>query len=175
MQELPVQEIWADMRVVSMEGSALLHFDGASRHNPDGPAVYGYHIESIHGDELIRGYGFYSSGSSNQMEYHGLQEGLIWALRLDLKNLFIYGDSELVIRQCNNEYQVRDTNLAVYHDKISELLKKGREGGTSTVLEHVHREQNTFADSLANLGINSKSHLTVCNWTNINKLCGRSF
>jgi len=63
------------------------------------------------GKDLVRGYDYQALGSSSEMEYKGLLEGLTWALRLDLKTLRIHGDSELVIRQCNNEYDVRDPKL----------------------------------------------------------------
>jgi ribonuclease HI len=174
--KLPLQEIWAGVRIHEMRGSAVLYFDGASRNNPKGPAGFGYCIIRGQGgqeNELVRGYGYYKSGTNNEMEYKGLLEGLTWALRLDLKTLHIRGDSELVIRQCNNEYQVNDAQLQVYYEKISELLQKGRNMGTEIFLEHISRDKNSRADWMANLGIDSQTHATVCNWNNINRLCRR--
>jgi len=173
--ESVVQEIWAGMKVVSMEGMAVLYFDGASRNNLNGPAGYGYSLVTGREEEedLVRGYGFYESGSNNEMEYKGLLEGLTWALRLDLKVLSIRGDSELVIKQCNDEYQVQCPKLRVYYQKIKALLKRATEEGTKVSIKHISRDKNVRADELANLGVDSRSHATVCNWNNINKMCSR--
>jgi ribonuclease HI len=165
-----VQEMWAGLTCAYLTGSVVLHFDGASRNNPNGPAGYGYHVMDSQGHELIRGYGYYKNGSSNLMEYKGLLEALTWALRLDLKSLIIRGDSELIIQKCKNECQVRHQVLKEYYEKVSELLTEAQKKGTSVVLEHIRREDNTLADFLANLGVDSKSHLTACNWTAINTL-----
>ena len=167
---LPIQEMWAGMWVVEMTGLAVLHFDGASQNNLKGPAGYGYYIMTSQGDMLIKGYGYYSSGSNNQMEYKGLLEGLTWALRLNLVTLCIHGDSELVIRQCKNEYEVQDAILKAYHQNVSDHLQESKECRTNISIKHIPREQNELADFLANLGIDSKSHITVCNWANINSL-----
>ena len=168
--ETIVQEMWAGVNFLRMTGSAVLYFDGASRNNPNGPAGYGYHVTDRQGHELIRGFGYYKKGSSNLMEYKGLLEGLTWALRLDLNSLLIRGDSELIIQQCKNEFQVHDELLKEYYEKVSELLNVAQEKGISVVLQHIPREKNTLADFLANLGVDSKSHLTTCNWAAINRL-----
>lgn len=77
------------------------------------------------------------------MEFEGLLEGLTWACRLDLESLRICGDSELVIRQCNDEYQVNNENLATYHEKVSKLLEMAKKRGTAIALGRTHctREQ----------------------------------
>jgi hypothetical protein len=102
-----MQEMWAGMKISVMQGVAFLNFDGAGssrRNNPKGPAGYGFSIVTGHEEDLVQGYGYYESGSSNEVEYKGLLEGLTWALRLDLKVLSIRGDSsELVINQCKGE------------------------------------------------------------------------
>jgi ribonuclease HI len=169
-----MQEMWAGMKISSMHGVAVLYFDGASRNNPKGPAGYGFSIVTGHEEDLIRGYGYYKAGSNNEMEYKGLLEGLIWALRLDVKVLSIRGDSELVINQCNGEYQVRDAKLRVYYQQIKDLMKVAKDQGTNVSVRHITRDKNIHADSLANLGIDSQSHATICNWDNINKMCSRT-
>ena len=39
---LPMQEMWACMRVVECKGTVVLHFDGASRGNPKGRSGYAF-------------------------------------------------------------------------------------------------------------------------------------
>ena len=143
-----MQELWAGMKVVDFQGSGVLTFDGASRNDPSGPAGYGFCIRTastrgVPDKDLIKGYGYYRSGTSNQLEYKGLLEGLSWALQLDLEKLWVRGDSELVIRQCQGVYEVSDTTLEQYHSKIMELVQDAEDCGTDIVFERIPREQNT--------------------------------
>lgn len=165
---LPMQEMWAGIRIVQKKGSACLFFDGASRNNPNGPAGYGFRITSG-GGELVRGYGYAGMNrSNNEMEYEGLIEGLIWATRLDLQSLEICGDSELIIKQVTGEYSVRNHRLSALLSKVRALLEDNSD--LHCTFRHIPREENTITDSLANLAIDVRENLTACNWPNINKL-----
>jgi ribonuclease HI len=80
--------MWTGMRAIQIKGTVILHFDGASRGNPEGPAGYGFRItvgddenelvRSLvnpfsHGIELIRGYGYGGMDrTTNEMENRGL-------------------------------------------------------------------------------------------------------
>ena len=175
----PAQEMFAGMKIIEIKGSAKLHFDGASQNNPNGPCGYGFHIERT--DEadakdtrLVYGYGF--SGmekSSNQMEYEGLIQGLVWALRLDLKKLTIVGDSELIIKQLTGEYSIKNHRLKALHKKIQEMLHASisrQHDKLEVTYLHIPREENQIADGLANFAIATGVNVTTCNWPNINRL-----
>jgi ribonuclease HI len=169
---IPIQEMWAGIRIINQKGSATLHFDGASRNNPNGPAGYGFHIKrDDNGDELIRGYGYAGTNrTSNEMEYTGLLEGLVWATRLDLKKLTIKGDSELIIRQMKGEYQVREPRLQALYAQAMTLVQQGAQGNLLCEFQHIPRDDNTIADCLANLGIDTGGNVVACNWTHVNNL-----
>ena len=181
--ENPRQFLWAGLRaVLPFRKTVVLHFDGGSRNNPEGPAGYGYVLELAssnrgnidhHNKTLVRGYGYYPKGTSNEMEYHGLIEALTWAIRLEIQQLIIRGDSELVIYQCLGDYQVNADNLKPLHAAVSILLAKAKQQGTTCLLEHVPRSQNQTADFLCQMGIDARSHGTFCNWTNLYRLKAR--
>lgn len=170
-----VQEMWAGMKIVSQKGAATLHFDGACRNNPNGPAGYGFHIKrDDNADELIRGYGYAGMNrTGNEVEYMGLLEGLIWATRLDLKRLTIKDDSELIIRQMKGEYQVRESRLQAFYAQVLALVQRGVEANLVCNFIHIPRDKNTIADCLANLGIDTRENVVACNWAHVNKLMSR--
>lgn len=169
---IPEQEMWAGMRVIEKKGGAILYFDGASRNNPHGPCGCGFHIVTDCTNnklDLVQGSRFSGMDqSSNQMEYEGLIEGLVWALRLDLKRLSIVGDSELIIKQLTGEYAINNPQLVVLYEKVQELLS--RHADLEVSYQHIPREENRVADSLANQAIATRSNVTACNWSNINQL-----
>ena len=167
----PPQEMWAGMKVSEKKGTAQLFFDGASRNNPHGPCGYGFHIERTDDgtrDILVQGsvYGGMNR-SSNEMEYEGLIEGLIWATRLDLTHLTVSGDSQLIIRQLTGEYSIKNHRLKRLNKKVKELLS---DPSSQVTYRHIPRNENQVADGLANVAIESRMNVTTCNWPNINKL-----
>ena len=173
------QHMWAGMSVVTPMGTGILTFDGASRNNPEGPAGCGFAIYSssdgsTRDDYLVMGSRFFGKGSSNEMEYQGMIEGLHWALKLKLKTLVVEGDSELVIRQMKGEYAVDAPNLKSLHRKAHEVLTGWRGKDLEVMFRHISRDKNTESDSLANRAIDLQENTTTCNWRNVNKQCRRT-
>ncbi|KAL3760333.1 hypothetical protein ACHAWU_006331 [Discostella pseudostelligera] len=180
---LPMQEMWAGMRVVERKGTVVLHFDGASRGNPKGRSGYAFRItvgehetgliSSLvqpfsHGTELIRGYGYGGMDcTTTEMEYTGLLEGLIWALRLDSRHITICGDSRIVLGQVFEQFPVEDSKLATLHAKVTALMDE-KPKDTIITYSHVSRDDNRMAELLVNMGIDSRENVTVCNWDNVN-------
>ena len=170
---LPRQFMWAGMRVIRKQGSASLFFDGASKNNPRGPAGYGFRIVDGSGDEVVQGYGYAGMNrSNNEMEYEGLLEGLVWALRLDLVSLTVCGDSELILNQVSGKYTIKNHRLQALHAKVHAMLNEGKEFEDPLTISyrHVSRNQNAICDSLANLAIATKKTVITVNWPNANKL-----
>ena len=181
---IPAQEMWAGMKAIEYKGNIILHFDGVSRGNSNGSAGYGFRItmgvdenELIRslvepysqGTELIRGYG-HGGGmdrNANEMVYCGLLEGLIWALRLDPKLITICGDSTLILQQVFEQVQVKDSELMTLHSKVLALMAR-KSIETTITYTHVPQEENRMAELLANMGIDSRENVTLCNWANVN-------
>lgn len=87
-----------------------VYSDGASRGNP-GPAAIAIKIVDENGAILKKASKFLGQRTNNEAEY----EALIYALRLAQGftngELQCFLDSELVVKQLNGEYQVRNPRL----------------------------------------------------------------
>ena len=68
-------------------------------------------------------------------------------MEIRIKDLDVYGDSQLVINQLLEEFEVKKDNLIPYHQNALQLLDKME----TVKLEHVPKSANKMADALANL------------------------
>src|SRR5437899_1451644 len=84
--------------------------DGGARGNP-GPAGYGAHIEDAEGNVVREVSGFLGVATNNVAEYEGLLAALRAAHELGARALEVFADSELMVRQMNGQYRVRNANL----------------------------------------------------------------
>jgi ribonuclease HI len=122
--------------------------DGAARGNP-GDAGCGAVIYDENGiviKELSR---YLGRTTNNAAEYEGLLMGLEALLELGQKNIIVQSDSQLMVRQLNGEYRVKNEKLKNLFDHAMRLLRQF----DSYRILHVRREMNKLADRLANLGI----------------------
>ena len=131
-------------------GRSLLsiHIDGASRGNP-GRAGAGVWITDRDGKGQAEICRYLGHKTNNEAEYWALLLGLREAKRLGGESIRIFTDSELVARQVNGVYRVRNLNLKSLHRVVIENLK----GFASFEIVSIPREQNREADRLANLAI----------------------
>ena len=122
--------------------------DGGARGNP-GPAGYGVHIIDEHGNVLAELYAGLGSTTNNVAEYSGLLAALEWALAHGHTRVHIKSDSQLLVRQMNGEYAVKNAGLLPLYRQARHLMVKVGD----VTLEHVRREFNKDADRLSNLGM----------------------
>jgi len=89
-----------------------IHFDGAARRDGAGVGVV-----PVSPEKHIPLYSFVLTQlcSNNAAEYQALNFGLQMAIEVGIKDLNIYGDSQLVINQLLEEYEVKKEDLAPYH------------------------------------------------------------
>ena len=121
-----------------------MYIDGASRGNP-GPASVGVVITNG-GHAPLRQFGAYLGETTNNVaEYCALLYGLQEALRAGCRAVTVRTDSELLARQVNGQYRVRDAQLRLLHGLAVHLM----EAFASCRVVHIPREQNTLADRLA--------------------------
>ena len=139
----------------------ILYFDGASRHNPHGPAGCGWVLYEMdrHGakDDHIAEDGVYlgHNVSNNQAEYEGLERGLQYVLDyINCDTLYVRGDSEIIIRQMTGEHQVRSPNIRGYYQDAKNVLDR-LEYECDVVFRHIPRHDNWEADLLANNAIDN--------------------
>ncbi len=123
-----------------------IHTDGASRGNP-GAAAFAYVI--ARGEEvLFEEAGCLGRMTNNQAEYTALVKALEHALELGPdQGLLIHSDSELLVKQMNGEYRVKNEELRDLYEQARALVR--RFTGPVTI-RHVRRGQNSRADALCN-------------------------
>ena len=127
-----------------------LFTDGGARGNP-GPAAIGGVIYNA--DKEIASFSEYiGETTNNQAEYKAIVRGLELALENNIENLECYLDSELVVKQINKEYKVKDKNLAKIFVKLWNLTLKFKK----ITFAHVRREKNKRADVLVNQALDEQ-------------------
>ena len=127
-----------------------LYTDGGARGNP-GPAGIGAVLLSAGGDVVDELADSIGTATNNVAEYQALLAGLELALDRGVESLEVFLDSELVVRQINGQYKVKDATLKALHSQAMYLLHQFHE----IDVQHVRREQNTAADALVNKAIDA--------------------
>jgi len=127
-----------------------LYTDGGARGNP-GPAGIGARLLTASGDVVEELADFIGTATNNVAEYQALLAGLELALDRGVERLDVFMDSELVVRQVNGKYKVKDAGLKPLHAQACLLLSRFHE----VELKHVRREQNAEADRLVNEAIDA--------------------
>ncbi len=124
---------------------ARLSTDGGARGNP-GPAAYGYVLEAEDGTVLDARGERIGIATNNVAEYRALIAGLEKAVELGIDELEVVSDSELLVKQMQGEYRVKNETLRGLNDEANSLERKlGRVRYTA-----VRREHNELADKLVN-------------------------
>ena len=124
---------------------AKLSTDGGARGNP-GPAAYGYVLETENGTVLDARGETIGVATNNVAEYRALIAGLEKAVELGVDELEVVSDSELLVKQMQGEYRVKNEALRELNDEANSLERKlGRVRYTA-----VRREHNELADKLVN-------------------------
>ena len=124
---------------------AKLSTDGGARGNP-GPAAYGYVLEAEDGTVLDARGETIGVATNNVAEYRALIAGLEKAVELGIDELQVVSDSELLVKQMQGEYRVKNEALRELNDEANSLERKlGR-----VRYKAVRREHNELADKLVN-------------------------
>jgi ribonuclease HI len=121
----------------------VIYTDGASLGNP-GPMGIGIVVyrDGIRVEELSE---YIGKGTNNIAEYTAVIKALETAHSMGEMEVHIKSDSQLVIRQLNNEYKVKDVKLKPLKKRIDKLCSNKMK----VTFEHIPREKNTEADVLS--------------------------
>lgn len=131
----------------AMRGQARMakaYVDGASKGNP-GQAGIGVALLTMGGEKIAqisRGLGV---TTNNQAEYTALVEALKLAVRMGVKTLFVFADSELMVKQVNGVYKVKNPEIQERMDEVRELVPRLEKFS----ITWIPREKNTLADALS--------------------------
>ncbi|MCH7483878.1 MAG: ribonuclease HI family protein [Chloroflexi bacterium] len=133
-----------------MTATWTVYTDGASRGNP-GPASIGAVVYNASGEEVHTVSRRLGRATNNEAEYQAAVAGLEAALGLGGGSVDLRMDSQLIVRQLEFRYRVRNARLRPFFERVVELKRQF----DSFTVTHVPREQNKRADQLANLALDS--------------------
>ncbi len=130
MQQLPTNIISGLRLIGSFEkqmklGRVIIHSDGVSRGNP-GPAAIGVTIKDERGRLLASISQRIGRATNNQAEYGAVISGLEKAIELGAKQVDIKLDSQLVVRQVNGRYRVKNIALKSLYRRVDTLQGRGQ-------------------------------------------------
>ena len=125
----------------------FLFTDWASRWNP-WESWWGFIAFDKEKKVLFSGKKYFWIKTNNQSEYLALIEGVKKSLEFWVKKINIFLDSELITRQIEWRYKVKNQDLKVLFKDVMDMLLK-----VSFSVSHVRRELNKDADKLANQAI----------------------
>src|SRR5210317_500161 len=134
--------------------SYLLRFDGASRGNPGegGSAAVIYKDNEI----IDKCYYYHPKTVTNNIaEYYGLIGGLNMCIEKGYDNIFVEGDSKLVIEQVFGKWNCSHKNLIPLNNQIKKIKKLF----VSIYGKWIPREENGDADEYSNIAINKKNSI----------------
>lgn len=125
--------------------------DGACSGNP-GPAAIGVVLRQDGKivKEVSRTIG---DATNNIAEYSALVYALQEALILKADRVRVFTDSELVFRQLNGSYKVKNEHLKFLFDQVQHLKR----GFQDVAITHIPREQNKEADKLATTALKKQA------------------
>lgn len=98
-----------------------IYTDGAARGNP-GPASCAF-ILVMKGKITMKKGGFLGKATNNTAEYRAIIQGLSYIEDFRLKEVKVFSDSQLVIRQINGEYKVKKQHLKKLWNKVKALTE----------------------------------------------------
>ena len=131
---------------------ARLYTDGGARGNP-GPAAAAYVLETEDGTVLDARGETIGVATNNVAEYRALVSGLRKALELGLDELEVVSDSELLVKQMNGDYRVKNAALI---DLSLDAAHLARQIG-SVHYRAVRRAENELADRLVNEALDAET------------------
>lgn len=129
--------------------------DGASRGNP-GDAAIGIVITNEQGITVRRHKKYLGTTTNNIAEYTALLECIELVKNSETfrcSELVVQTDSELMARQLNGTYKVKDSGLKIMFQKVNDSLATAP---FSFSIVHIPRSQNKEADALANEAIDTR-------------------
>jgi len=145
---------YLDRGTDNMQGlnEAKLYTDGGSRGNP-GPSAAAYVICKSD-NTVVKKDGIYLGvTTNNQAEYRALEAGLEKVTKLGVKKLVVFMDSELIVKQLNGVYKIKNRDLLPIYQEVKRLTERFEK----VEFVHIPRELNKVADAEVNRVLDKKS------------------
>jgi len=123
----------------------VVNVDGGARGNP-GPAAIGVVVRDAGGEVLEELGERIGEATNNVAEYKALLRGIELAAAHGASEVDLIGDSELVVRQVEGKYKVKNAGIKPLHAEVKKALREF----DSWSIRHVKRAENADADRLVN-------------------------
>ncbi|MBI3232272.1 MAG: ribonuclease HI family protein [Candidatus Doudnabacteria bacterium] len=130
----------------------VINTDGGARGNP-GPAGVGVVMADEAGKIIGQYKKYIGEATNNSAEYQALIMALDKAARLGGQELEIRMDSELVVRQMQGQYKIKNSGLKILASEVLDRTKNFQK----VSFKHVTRDKNQQADKLVNQAIDEAS------------------
>ncbi|HEX4751897.1 MAG TPA: ribonuclease HI family protein [Solirubrobacterales bacterium] len=127
-----------------------VNVDGGARGNP-GPAAIGVVVRDADGTVVESVGETIGRQTNNVAEYQALLRGIELAAAHGATEVELIGDSELVVRQIEGRYKVKNAAMKDLHAEAKKALAKF----DSWSIRHVKRAQNADADKLVNQALDA--------------------
>src|SRR3982751_2302532 len=125
-----------------------VNVDGGARGNP-GPAAIGAVVRDSAGAVVEERGETIGRATNNVAEYRALLLGIELAAAHGADELELIGDSELIVRQVEGKYKVKDAAMKELHSQVKAALAPFADW----TIRHVRREHNAEADRLVNAAL----------------------
>jgi ribonuclease HI len=147
--------------LIFMQNKIIAYIDGASKGNP-GAAGCGVLLVDTKGVEIERIGTFIGRATNNIAEYTALKIAIDRVLEMGIDSLAVYSDSELLTKQINKIYRIKNPELAQIAKIIFGLIAKL----DHFKITHIRREKNKIADLLASGAALSRSNVRLASNAN---------
>jgi ribonuclease HI len=135
------------------QGACIVYTDGGARGNP-GPSAAGGVIVRADGVLVAEVSEYLGIATNNVAEYRALILTLRRALEEGCSIVDIRMDSELVVRQLEGKYRVKDAKMRPLHAAAVNLLGQFERAD----VRHVPRDENKLADALVNAVLDAREN-----------------
>ncbi|GAF75640.1 unnamed protein product, partial [marine sediment metagenome] len=134
----------------------IVYIDGGSRGNP-GPAAAAFILTDSAGTQLQAKAFFLGRTTNNVAEYTAICKALEAAKQIGAKQLTVFSDSELLVKQINGQYKVKSEQIRPLFQQSVNALGEFE----NWKVQHITREENADADKLVNQALNLEQDITV--------------
>jgi len=127
-----------------------IYTDGGSRGNPGSSACA--FVAEMDYKEIFKKSKFLDTQTNNFAEYSAIILALNWAVSFPIitnnhPQIIFLSDSELVVKQLNGIYKIKNESLKKLNDEIKKIVF---ENGLKVIFKNISRDENKTADALVN-------------------------
>lgn len=129
-----------------------IYTDGGARGNP-GPAGIGIVVYDQNQEIVLQHHEYIGKATNNVAEYTAVVKAFERIKEFKPNSVRFFLDSELVVKQLNQEYKIKNEKLG----KLFIIIWNARQSYQDVSFVHIPRAQNKLADSLVNKALDEQA------------------